>query len=97
MGAPTPMQTLGAELSGQAYMKHGTNGEGGHTPVGTPVPNPDAGLTERRKPPGTLSPDTMDKLGKQLRGYYDGLIEPIPDRFMQILRQLDKPGGKGSS
>ena len=78
-------------------MKRGPNGEGEHTAVGTPVPNTGPGAAERRKPAGTLGPDIMDKLGKQLRGYYDGLIEPIPERFMKILRQLDKPGGKGSA
>jgi len=87
-------------LSGQSYMKRGTNGEGAGmkytTPVVTPVENIEEDAIERRKA-GTLSPDTMEKLGKQLRGYYDGLIEPIPERFMKILRQLDKPGGKGSA
>jgi hypothetical protein len=33
-----------------------------------------------------------------LRSYYDGLVEPTPDRFVDLLKQLDKPsGGKGSS
>jgi hypothetical protein len=29
-----------------------------------------------------------------LRAYYDGLIEPAPDRFAELLRRLDKPGDK---
>jgi hypothetical protein len=82
-------------------MKRGRNGEGEEMkyrkPVVTPVANINQGAIERRKPAGTLGPDIMEKLGKQLRGYYDGLIEPIPERFKNILRQLDKPGGKGSS
>jgi hypothetical protein len=81
--------------------KRGTNGEGEEMkyrkPVVTPVTSIDPGAIEQRNPPGTLSPEILDKLGKQLRGYYDGLIEPIPERFMKILRQLDKPGGKASS
>ena len=64
-------------------------------PVVTPVTNVDT--IQRRKASGTLGPDIMEKLGKQLRGYYDGLVEPVPERFMKILRELDKPGGKGSS
>jgi hypothetical protein len=64
-------------------------------PVVTPVTSIDT--LQRRKTSGTLGPDIMEKLGKQLRGYYDGLIEPVPERFMKILRELDKPGGKGSS
>jgi hypothetical protein len=66
-------------------------------PVVTPVTSIEQAATLRRKASGTLGPDILDKLGKQLRGYYDGLIEPVPDRFMKILRQLDKPGDKGSS
>jgi hypothetical protein len=80
-------------------MKSGTNGEGEEMkkPMVTPVANIDPDAAQRRKPPGALGPDILDKLGKQLRGYYDGLIEPIPERFMKILRELDKPDRKGSS
>jgi hypothetical protein len=52
---------------------------------------------QRRKASGTLGPDIQAKIGKQLRAYYDGLIEPTPDRFVDLLRKLDKTGGKGSS
>jgi hypothetical protein len=44
-----------------------------------------------------LTRDIQAKLGQQLRSYYDGLIEPTPDRFVDLLRQLDeKAGGKDS-
>jgi hypothetical protein len=44
-----------------------------------------------------LTREIQAKLGQQLRSYYDGLIEPTPDRFVDLLRQLDdKPGGKDS-
>ena len=66
-------------------------------PVVTPVTSIEHSAIQRRKTSGTLGPDILEKLGKQLRGYYDGLIEPVPERFMKILRELDKPGGKGSS
>ena len=32
-----------------------------------------------------------------LRSYYDTLIEPTPDRFADLLRQLEKPGKKEAS
>ncbi len=54
--------------------------------------------TKRGKNPASLGPDIQSKIGKQLRAYYAGLIEPTPDRFVDLLRQLDQPGdGKGSS
>jgi hypothetical protein len=44
-----------------------------------------------------LTREIQAKLGQQLRSYYDGLIEPTPDRFVELLRQLDeKPGGRES-
>jgi hypothetical protein len=77
----------------------GTNGENGEgeemkyrKPVVTPLANIDPGGAQKRKTSGTLTPDILEKLGKQLSGYYGGLIEPIPDRFAKILRELDKPG-----
>ena len=45
----------------------------------------------------SLGRDVQAKIGQQLRAYYDGLIEPTPDRFADLLRQLDKSGNKGSS
>ena len=50
--------------------------------------------TKRRKSEATLSRDIQGKIGKQLRAYYGGLIEPTPDRFVELLRQLDKPDEK---
>ncbi len=44
-----------------------------------------------------LGRDVQAKIGQQLRAYYDGLLEPTPDKFADLLRQLDKPGDKGSS
>jgi hypothetical protein len=79
-------------------MKRGTNGEGeemkDRRPVVTPVANIDQ---SQRKPGATLSPEILEKLGNQLRGYFDGLIEPVPERFKKILHQLDKPPGKEST
>ena len=43
-----------------------------------------------------LGRDIQAKIGQQLRSYYDALIEPTPDRFADLLRQLDKPTKEGS-
>jgi hypothetical protein len=44
----------------------------------------------------SLGRDVQVKIGQQLRAYYDGLIEPTPDRFVDLLQKLDKStGGKG--
>lgn len=43
-----------------------------------------------------LSREIQSKIGHQLRAYYDGLIEPTPERFADLLRRLDKPDGKES-
>jgi hypothetical protein len=52
-------------------------------------------LARRGKGQAGLTRDIQAKLGQQLRSYYDGLIEPTPSRFVELLRQLDdKPGNK---
>jgi hypothetical protein len=45
----------------------------------------------------SLGRDIQAKLGQQLRAYYDGLIEPTPDRFADLLRRLDKSVDKDKS
>jgi hypothetical protein len=53
-----------------------------------------------RRKSASLGRDVQVKIGQQLRAYYDGLIEPTPDRFVDLLQKLDKPaggGGKGSN
>ncbi len=53
--------------------------------------------THRRKD-ASLGRDVQAKIGQQLRAYYDDLIEPTPDRFVDLLQKLDKSsGGKGSA
>jgi Anti-sigma factor NepR len=52
---------------------------------------------KRDKTSASLDSDIQAKIGKQLRAYYSGLIEPTPDRFVELLRKLDRPGGEGSS
>jgi hypothetical protein len=47
-----------------------------------------------RRGEAALGREIQAKLGQQLRAYYDGLIEPTPERFADLLRRLDKPGDK---
>ena len=60
-----------------------------------PAPPADATATKRGRTSANLGPEIQAKIGKQLRAYYAGLIEPTPERFVELLRALDKPGGKG--
>jgi hypothetical protein len=40
---------------------------------------------------GRLSRDVQSKIGQQLRAMYDDVVkEGVPDRFSDLLRQLDK-------
>jgi hypothetical protein len=55
----------------------------------------DSTASKRGKTSASLGPDIQAKIGKQLRAYYAGLIEPPPERFVELLRELDRPGGKG--
>lgn len=49
---------------------------------------------KKGKGQAALTRDIQAKIGQQLRSYYDTLIEPTPDRFADLLSQLDKPAGK---
>jgi hypothetical protein len=63
-------------------------------PPGQPADHT-ATATKRAKP--TLSPDIQAKIGKQLRAYYAGLIEPPPQRFVELLRKLEGSKDEGPS
>jgi hypothetical protein len=54
-------------------------------------------VVRRGKGNAALTRDIQAKIGQQLRAYYDGLLEPTPDRFSELLSALDKSGGKESS
>ena len=56
-----------------------------------PAPPADSTATKRGKTSASLGPAIQAKIGNQLRAYYAGLIEPPPDRFVELLRALDKP------
>ena len=63
---------------------------------GTPAQSSDSS-TSRRKTSASLSPDIQAKIGKQLRAYYAGLIEPPPQRFVELLRKLEGSKDEGPS
>ena len=42
-----------------------------------------------------LSPALQDQIGRQLRAMFDGVAhEPVPDRFLQLLKDLEQSGDK---
>ena len=60
--------------------------------------NPHRTDDQRSGKDASLGRDVQAKIGQQLRAYYDGLIEPTPDRFVDLLQKLDKPRqAKGST
>jgi hypothetical protein len=47
---------------------------------------------------GRLNRETMNRLGKTLEAYYDDVRkEGVPDRFRDLLQQLEERQDKGSS
>jgi len=48
--------------------------------------------------PGRLGRDVQSKIGNQLRAIYDDVVkEGVPDRFVDLLKRLDKKDEKGAS
>lgn len=46
---------------------------------------------------GEFDPRIQCEIGRQLRAFYDDVIsEPVPDRFLELLRQLEKSAEKKS-
>jgi hypothetical protein len=45
---------------------------------------------------GDLDPRIQCEIGRQLRAIYDDVIsEPVPDRFLELLQQLEKSAESG--
>ncbi len=44
--------------------------------------------TAKKQKQPALGRDIQAKIGQQLRSYYDTLVEPVPDRFADLVRQL---------
>jgi hypothetical protein len=52
---------------------------------------------DQRRPALTLDPDIMVAIGRELRRMYADIIaEGVPERFAEIVRQLDEPTNEGS-
>jgi hypothetical protein len=52
---------------------------------------------QARKSRGRLNRETMNRLGKTLEAYYDDVRkEGVPDRFKELLKQLEERKEKGS-
>jgi hypothetical protein len=46
------------------------------------------GAEQPRSP--SISPELADQIGARLRSVYDGVLaQPVPERFMELLRQLE--------
>jgi len=44
--------------------------------------------------PGRMEPELQDHIGRQLRAVYDQILEePVPERFMSLLAELQKKQG----
>jgi len=51
----------------------------------------------QKKHRGRLGRDVQSKIGQQLRSMYDDVVsEGVPDRFTEMLRQLDEGKKEGS-
>ncbi len=61
--------------------------------VGARPPTEDGPSTEALEP--TLGHDVRAKIGRQLRAMYDDVVsQGVPDRFVDLLNQLDKGTAK---
>ena len=53
--------------------------------------------SQGKRPSGQqgLSPALQDHIGRQLRAMFDDVAqEPVPDRFLQLLKDLEQSGDK---
>ena len=61
------------------------------------TPNTPPSSTSARAHQGRLGRDVQAKIGNQLRAIYDDVVqEGVPDRFVELLKRLDKKDEKGS-
>jgi len=53
-------------------------------------------LTPRKQ--GGLNPEIQARIGHQLRAMYDDVVrQGVPDRFANLIRQLDQPGAAAAA
>jgi hypothetical protein len=54
-------------------------------------------MTQRKGEASELDTDVQAHIGRQLRaGYVDILNQPVPDRFLELLAELDSREGRRS-
>ncbi|PZQ19109.1 MAG: hypothetical protein DI565_01595 [Ancylobacter novellus] len=54
--------------------------------------------TQRKGDPSELDTDVQAHIGRQLRaGYVDILNQPVPERFLELLAELDRREGCGET
>jgi hypothetical protein len=59
---------------------------------------PEASLNEKLSSEPTIDRASQERIGTQLRAMYDELMQqPVPDRFAELLGQLDKSDTKDRS
>jgi hypothetical protein len=59
---------------------------------------PEASLTDKLATDPKLDSTSQKRIGDQLRAMYDELVQqPVPDRFKNLLDQLEKKGRETSS
>ena len=47
---------------------------------------------------GGLTPEIQSRIGHQLRAMYDDVVrQGVPDRFAELIKKLDAPGGGSPS
>ena len=60
-----------------------------------PVPKKTMKMQESGGKSAALGREIQSKIGQQLRAIYDNVVdEGVPDRFADLLRQMDKPAGE---
>ncbi len=60
-----------------------------------PVPKKPMKMQEVGGKSAGLGREIQSKIGQQLRAVYDNVVdEGVPERFAELLRQLDKPAGE---
>jgi hypothetical protein len=70
-----------------------------HKPAGQQKPMETAATRNKKNngKPAKLTRDVQVRLGQQLRAMYDDVVsQGVPDRFVELLNQLDGEGNKDS-
>jgi hypothetical protein len=104
-------KSIESDLAGQDQSRASSEENNSGTRPAGPIPLRSASVEQKplrpeatmhmeaqvRKSRGRLNRETMNRLGKTLEAYYDDVRkEGVPDRFKDLLEQLDARQDKGS-